>query len=187
MQEMMVIGSKEFRDTATGQEEYIKMNGIDISYLMLGSNVGDREDYLRRSIHYLQRDVGRVATMSSLYESEPWGFDDPRWFLNRAIAVATDLAPLTLLASVLQIEQTLGRVRTHSGYQARTIDIDILFYGNRVVNLPNLVIPHPHIAQRLFVLQPMAELCPDMEHPVLHRTMAELRDCCTDTMQVRPF
>jgi 2-amino-4-hydroxy-6-hydroxymethyldihydropteridine diphosphokinase len=161
---------------------------MEISYLMLGSNVGDRMNYLHQSIDLLRHHaVGRITDLSAVYESEPWGFDDPRWFLNRAVSVETNLAPSALLGSIRQIEHILGRIRTHNGYQARTIDIDILFYGNHIVNIPELVIPHPHIAERMFVLQPMAELAPNMEHPALHRTMAYLRDHCTDTMQVKPF
>ncbi len=160
---------------------------MEISYLMLGSNVGDRMDYLRRSVDMLRQDVGWVTAISAVYESEPWGFDDPCWFLNQVVVMETNFAPLVLLESIQQIEQTLGRVRTHNGYQARTIDIDILFYGNRVINTPKLVIPHPHMTERMFVLQPMVELVPDMEHPILHHTMTYLRDHCSDTMQVKPF
>ena len=156
----------------------------EISYLMLGGNIGDRMDYLRRSIDLLHRDAGRIMAMSAVYESEPWGFDDPCRFLNQALVVETNLAPLTLLECIQRIEQTLGRLHTHDGYQARTIDIDILLYGHQVINIPGLVIPHPHMTERMFVLQPMAELAPDLEHPVLRRTMTYLRNQCTDRKQV---
>ena len=158
---------------------------MDISYLMLGGNVGNRNDYLRRCVDLLNRDAGTVTGMSAIYESEPWGFDDSVWFLNQAVALRTQHAPLTLLEIVQQIEQALGRSRTHSGYHARTMDIDILLFGNCVIDSPKLVIPHPRIAERMFVLQPMAELAPDFEHPVLHRTMTYLRDRCEDRKMVR--
>ena len=148
----------------------------EISYLMLGSNVGDRMDYLLRSIELLRRDAGRIAAMSAVYESDPWGFDDPCRFLNQAVAVETTLAPLALLKCIQRIEHMLGRVRTHGGYQSRTIDIDIIMYGNQVINIPGLVIPHPLMAERMFVLQPMAELAPDLKHPVFHRTMEDLKE-----------
>lgn len=152
---------------------------------MLGGNVGNRRDYLCRCIDLLHRDVGTVTGMSAVYESEPWGFDHPTWFLNQAVAIMTHLMPQTLLESIHQIEQTLGRTRTHTGYQPRTIDIDILLYGTCVMDIPELVIPHLRMTERMFVLQPMAELAPDLEHPVLHRTMTYLRDHCTDCKIVR--
>jgi 2-amino-4-hydroxy-6-hydroxymethyldihydropteridine diphosphokinase len=152
---------------------------------MLGGNVGDRMDFLRRAVDLLRCDVGRVVAMSAVYESEPWGFDDPCWFLNQVAVVETSLAPLALLESIQQIEQTLGRHRSHDGYQPRTMDIDILLYGNQIINLPDLVIPHPRMTERMFVLQPMAELAPELEHPVLHSTMKRLREQCRDMKQVK--
>jgi len=151
---------------------------------MFGGNVGDRMDYLRRSIDLLRRDVDRIVAMSAVYESEPWGFDDPQWFLNRAVAVETNLDPLTLLERVQRIEQLLGRQHTDHGFHPRTMDIDILLYGNCVINTPRLVIPHPRMTERMFVMQPMAELAPDLEHPVLHRSMKYLKAHCEDRKQV---
>ena len=160
---------------------------MEISYLMLGGNVGDRMDYLYQSIDLLRRDAGQIVAMSAIYESEPWGFDHQQWFLNQVVVVETDLSPLLLLKQIQHIEQTLGRLREGDGYQPRTMDIDILLYGNLVINTPELVIPHPRMAGRMFVLQPMAELAPDMEHPVLHRTMEYLREHCMDRKQVREY
>ena len=157
---------------------------MEISYLMLGGNVGDRLDYLRRGVEWLRKDAGNVTAMSAVYESEPWGFDDPCRFLNQAVMIETELDPYTLLKTIQQIEQTLGRLRSHAGYQPRTIDIDILLYGNRIINTPELVIPHPRMTERMFVLQPMAELAPNLEHPVLHQTMRYLKEHCTDTNEV---
>jgi 2-amino-4-hydroxy-6-hydroxymethyldihydropteridine diphosphokinase len=151
----------------------------------LGGNVGDRLEYLRRGVDLLRCEAGNLTAISAVYESEPWGFNHPCWFLNQVVAVETELDAFALLKSIQQIEQTLGRLRIHHGYQARTMDIDILLYSNRIINTPELIVPHPRMAERMFVLLPMAELAPDLEHPVMHRSMANLREHCTDTMQVR--
>ena len=158
---------------------------METAYLMLGSNVGNREEYLRRCVDLLHREAGTVTGLSAVYESEPWGFDDPVWFLNRAVALRTDHTPQALLESIQKIEQTLERTRTNTGYQARTIDIDILLYGNCVIHTPELVIPHPRMTERMFVLHPMTELAPELEHPVLQRTMRYLREKCDDRMKVK--
>ena len=153
----------------------------------MGGNVGDRMDYLCRSVDLLRNEVGQIAGISAVYESEPWGFDDPQWFLNQVVAVETNLRPFVLLECIQRIEQTLGRLRTHCGYQPRTIDIDILLYGNHIINTSKLVIPHLRMTERMFVLQPIAELAPDMEHPVLRRTMKYLKEHCTDRKQVKLY
>ena len=158
---------------------------MEATYLLLGSNIGDRMDFLRQGVDLLCRDAGSMVAVSSIYESEPWGFDDPCWFLNQVAALKTDLAPRCLLEITQRIEQSLGRRRTHSEYQSRTMDIDILLYGNHVIISPELVVPHPRMTERMFALQPMAELAPDMQHPVLHQTMAYLRERCVDKKRVR--
>jgi len=169
---------------------------MEISFLMLGGNIGDRMNYLSQCIELLRCNVGRIVAMSSVYESEPWGFNDPMWFLNQAVAVETSLTPIILLEKTKEIEKQLGRVRTYrsSGaspsleYETRTIDIDILFYGNIVINTPELIIPHPLMNERMFVLKPMAEIAPYLVHPVIHHlTMNELMLQCTDVKQVKIF
>ena len=160
---------------------------MEISYLMLGGNVGDRMDYLRRAVELLRCDAGYVAGISAIYETEPWGFEDSCRFLNQVVALETDLAPVMLLENIQRIEQILGRQRTCDGYQARTMDIDILLYGSHIIDIPELVIPHPCMTERMFVLQPMAELAPDLTHPVLHHTMTYLKNHCADRMQVNVF
>ena len=152
---------------------------------MLGGNVGDRMVYLHQSIDLLRREVGQVIAMSAVYESEPWGYEDMHWYLNQMVVMKTGLAPFKLLESIQQIEQCLGRVRTCDGYQARTVDIDILLYDNIVINTPELMIPHPRMTERMFVLQPMTEIAPNLKHPVLHHTMKYLKKHCTDTKQVK--
>ncbi|MDP3062950.1 MAG: 2-amino-4-hydroxy-6-hydroxymethyldihydropteridine diphosphokinase [Chloroflexota bacterium] len=142
------------------------------AYLGLGANLGDREANLRRAISLLRRRMS-VTRVSSFYETEPWGYADQPRFLNTACAVETSLPPTELLAAVKGVELEIGRVPTfHLG--PRLIDIDILFYGDQVVKLPELEVPHHAIAQRAFVLAPLAEIAPELVHPMLGKTMREL-------------
>ncbi|MDR2040372.1 MAG: 2-amino-4-hydroxy-6-hydroxymethyldihydropteridine diphosphokinase [Bacteroidales bacterium] len=157
------------------------------SYLLLGSNIGDREAYLRRSISLLGANCGKVNRLSSIYESEPWGFDHPDWFLNQAVELLTLLDAHILLEKIQEIETALGRIRTSGDYEARTMDIDIIFYGKEQIHLPDLVVPHPHMAERMFVLQPLSDLIPDWVHPVLDRTIHVLKEECTDVLTVRKW
>ena len=144
-------------------------------YLSLGSNLGNREKYLREAILRL-RDLGIVRQVSAFYQTQPVdvGGDQP-WFLNCALAMETELDPVAFLSRMLGVEQSMGRVRTEPK-GPRTIDIDILFFGNDVLDTPELTIPHPAMHQRRFVLQPMAEIAPAFIHPVLKHTVQELLD-----------
>ncbi|HMC59389.1 MAG TPA: 2-amino-4-hydroxy-6-hydroxymethyldihydropteridine diphosphokinase [Candidatus Solibacter sp.] len=144
-------------------------------YLSLGSNIGDREANLRAAIERLAAPRLRVLRVSPIYETEPVDYTDQRWFLNLAVEAETALFPMQLLARTGKIERALGRVRTVLN-GPRTIDIDILLYGNAVVHCATLEIPHPRMAQRRFVLAPLADLAPDLRHPVTHLTVRQMLD-----------
>lgn len=144
-------------------------------YLGLGSNVGDCRHNLETALAKLAAPDLRILRVSSIYETEPIGFAAQHWFLNLVAEVETDLFPMQLLSRIAKVEKALGRVRTvRNG--PRTLDIDILLYGQAVVHSVKLEIPHPRMAERRFVLAPLAELAPDLRHPVTHeaiRTMLE--------------
>jgi 2-amino-4-hydroxy-6-hydroxymethyldihydropteridine diphosphokinase len=142
-------------------------------YLSLGSNLGDRAANLRQAIRRLG-EVGAVTAVSSLYETEPVEVTSRQpWFLNCAVALETELMPKQLLSRALAVEQAMGRRRTETK-GPRTIDIDIVLFGNSVVDTPQLTIPHPAMERRRFVLEPLAEIAPEARHPVLKRTVREL-------------
>ncbi|MEI6946555.1 2-amino-4-hydroxy-6-hydroxymethyldihydropteridine diphosphokinase [Paraflavisolibacter sp. H34] len=152
-------------------------------YLLIGGNMGDRRENLRRATEAIHRQCGRVTAASPLYETEAWGLEDQPPFLNQALEIATDLSPVALLQCTLQIEKTLGRQRLEK-YGPRPIDIDMLLYENKVVDLPELQVPHPQMPNRRFVLQCLADLAPDYRHPVLEKTILQLLEACTDPLKV---
>lgn len=148
-------------------------------YLSLGSNVGDRLAHLESAIAALGR-VGAVTRISSFYETEPVEFTQQPWFLNAVVELQTELSPETLMQELLTIERGLGRQRPEPGTQRakgpRTLDLDIVFFGDRVMEIPGLTLPHPAAHQRRFVLEPLAEIAPTALHPVFKRSVKELLD-----------
>ena len=141
-------------------------------YLSLGSNLGDRAANLRQGVRHLA-ELGEVTAVSSFYETEPVEVERQPWFLNCVVALETELMPKQLLSRVLAIEQAMGRRRVKRK-GPRTLDIDILLFGNAIVRSPGVTIPHPGLPQRRFVLEPLTEIAPAVRHPVLKRTAKEL-------------
>ncbi len=142
------------------------------AYIGLGSNMGDRAGACRRALELLSR-AGRVTAVSSLYCTEPVGYKEQEEFINAAAELVTELSPQDLLAACREIENELGRVRVFR-WGPRAIDLDILLYGSKVVNTPDLVVPHPRMTLRGFVLVPLCEIAPRVMHPVLNKTIEQL-------------
>ena len=163
---------------------------MNISYLLIGGNQGDREAKLAAARAHISAAAGPIRHASSLYETAPWGKTDQGWFLNQALAVETESEPMTLLKTLLKIEETMGRRRSEK-YGARLIDIDILFFNDAIVAIeaiggdPGLIIPHPEIPNRRFVLEPLNEIAPRYIHPVLGLSVQELLLACTDPLEVK--
>lgn len=149
----------------------------NLVYLSLGSNIGDREAQLRRAQDRLGA-AGRVLKVSSFYETEPVEFTQQPWFLNCAVALETTRTPQQLISEILAIEREMGRRRGQSqspqSKGPRPIDIDILLFADQIIDSNELTIPHPAMHRRRFVLEPLAEIAPEIEHPVLHKTISEL-------------
>ncbi|HZL76307.1 MAG TPA: 2-amino-4-hydroxy-6-hydroxymethyldihydropteridine diphosphokinase [Bacteroidales bacterium] len=154
-------------------------------FLGLGTNLGDREKNLEQALDKIAEVIGIIVSRSSVYETEPWGFQSSDQFLNMVIGVDTNLKPSGLLGRLLMIESLLGRLRDGKQYSSRIIDIDILLYGRQKVDTISLKIPHPRMHERKFVLIPLCEIAPRTVHPVFGKTMTKLLKECEDAGKIK--
>lgn len=152
------------------------------SITIFGSNSGDKYQIITEATRLLSEVAGEVVMASSFYETEPWGFECDEKFLNRVIVFETSLSPQEFLKACLDTESRLGRVRNSNGprYTSRPIDIDILFYDSLILNTPELILPHPRLCERNFVLTPLSEILPDFIHPIFQKKISLLREECAD-------
>lgn len=155
-----------------------------IAYLLLGGNLGDRKRNLELAIQLLNKEAGKVSAVSSIYETAAWGMTEQPDFLNQAVKLETNLAPLQLLDKMLEIEQQLGRIRKDK-WGERLIDIDLILFGEEIIDVENkLQVPHPHMQSRNFVMKPLAEIAPNAYHPVFGKTILEILENISDTLEV---
>lgn len=163
---------------------YLDHQNMAQLFLLLGGNLGDKQQLFAKTLEMIASDVGTITAQSAVYETEPWGFESDDLFWNQVVLVETSLQPLQLLEQTQQIEKRLGRARHAQQYVSRLIDLDLLFYDQLIFRHPRLEIPHPRIAERRFVLEPLAEIAPNFLHPVLHKTIAQLLADCPDQLAV---
>src|ERR1017187_1694012 len=155
-------------------------------FFLLGSNLGDRLDYLSKASDFIEQKIGKIFRKSSIYETAAYGNTDQPSYLNLIISVLTDKNPNDLLEITMNIEKSMGRIRKEK-WEAREIDVDILFYGDQIIDTPNLKIPHPGIELRQFTLIPLNEIIPFFSHPNLKKQLSEVIKENKDTLEVKLF
>ena len=156
---------------------------IDV-FLLLGSNLGDREGYLQKATELIETELGKATQKSSIYETEAWGKTDEPNYLNQVVRIDTALPAREVLEKVLQIETKMGRIREEK-WGSRIIDVDILFYGQDIINEPGLIVPHPQLHNRKFTLEPLSEMASDLQHPVLKKSIFQLKSELKDNLIVK--
>lgn len=154
------------------------------AFLLLGTNLGDRNKNLLSAMQYIAGDEIEVEQTSSIYETAAWGKTDQQNFLNQVIEISTNLSSTALLERILAIEKQIGRIRKEM-WGERIIDIDILYYANEVIKSQRLVIPHPYLHERRFTLEPLHEIAPNFVHPVFNKTTSSLLNECKDRLEVK--
>jgi 2-amino-4-hydroxy-6-hydroxymethyldihydropteridine diphosphokinase len=153
-------------------------------FLLLGSNLGDRNLFLQQATELIEKNIAPVLKRSSVYETQSWGKTDVPDYLNQVVLLQTDLPAREVLQKILDIENTLGRRRAEK-WGSRTIDIDILFYGDAIISEPGLHIPHPELHKRRFTLEPLAEIAPELAHPVLNKNILQIKNELNDNLMVK--
>ena len=154
--------------------------------LLLGGNLGNRVQNLSKALEALQQDIGTVQKKSSIYETAAWGITDQPNFLNQVVIIKTHLTAQEVIKKIFVIEKQLGRERLIK-MGPRLIDIDILFYEDKIIENKNLIVPHPRIQDRKFVLEPLNEIIPNYIHPIINKSVQLLLQECTDTLNVKKF
>jgi len=162
----------------------LRMKTLHKTYLLLGSNLQDPKQQLKQAVKTIGKKVGKVMRSSALYETAAWGKTNQPNFLNQVLVLETSLDPFALMNTILEIELEMGRVRNRK-YDARIIDIDILFYGKEIIKAEQLIIPHPMMSERRFVLTPLNELAPRFNHPVYKISIHQMLEECRDKLAVK--
>lgn len=153
-------------------------------YLCIGGNLGEREANLEEAVEFIDFNFGDVIAVSSVYESEPWGMTDVPNFLNQVVLVESELSNEELLTEISELEEFFGRERSTAGYVSREMDIDVLFIDQEIIEEEKFKVPHPRMTERRFVLEPLAEIAPDIVHPVLKQSATDLLKSCKDPGKV---
>jgi 2-amino-4-hydroxy-6-hydroxymethyldihydropteridine diphosphokinase len=157
---------------------------MNIAYLLIGGNLGNRSANLQKAIQLIEQNCGQVVQSSAIYETAAWGFTDQPAFYNQALKIETKYTADKLMELLLLIEQEMGRTRTIK-LGPRTIDLDMLFFNQAVLNTDLLTLPHPALTQRRFVLLPLTEIAPNFIHPIFHKTIEQLLNECPDQLDVQ--
>ena len=162
------------------------MDYLNKAYLLIGGNMGNRLANIDKAVNLLQKHIGNIIARSSVYETAPWGIKQQSSFLNLAVEIDTEYQAGDLMRLLLKIEAEMGRIRQEK-YGPRTIDLDIIFFNQEVVETAELIIPHKEMQNRRFVLQPLSEIAPLLVHPVLKKTVLQLLEECPDDSEVSIF
>jgi 2-amino-4-hydroxy-6-hydroxymethyldihydropteridine diphosphokinase len=157
---------------------------MNIAYLLIGGNLGNRSANLQKAIQLIEQNCGQVVQSSAIYETAAWGLTDQPAFYNQALKIETQNLPEPLMQQLLLIEQEMGRTRTIK-LGPRTIDLDMIFFNQFILKTELLVLPHPALSQRRFVLLPLSEIAPNYIHPILHKTIVQLLNECPDHLDVQ--